>query len=67
MTATPLQRAIDKLGSQAKLARAIGRSTALVSYWLQGQLKIHPEDAVKIERVTEGQVTRAELRPDIFT
>lgn len=38
---------------------------AAVWKWLQGQVP-RGEYAVAIERATQGQVTRAEVRPDLF-
>lgn len=48
------------------LAAAIGVSKQMVSHWFTGLREVSPEMCVEIERVTGGEVTRAELRPDIF-
>lgn len=61
-----LERAIRALGSQQKLAEAIGLSQQGVSYLLNNAPRVTAEVAVAIERATGGQVRRAELRPDIF-
>lgn len=63
---TALERAIEHFGTQAALADAIKRSRTMVHYWVRRGSRISAEDAAKIERATGGQVTRAELRPDIF-
>lgn len=63
----PLERAIRLAGSQEKLGEKIGRSQKIVSHWLvrcRGQ--VPPVMAVLIEKALNGQVTRHELRPDIF-
>jgi DNA-binding transcriptional regulator YdaS (Cro superfamily) len=52
--------------SQTELARALGVSQGLVGHWVHGRKRITAERAVQIERATGGQVTRAELRPDLF-
>ena len=57
--------------SQAKLAElmtAAGFPTtqALVSHWEQGGVQLTAERCAQIEQISGGQVTRAELRPDLF-
>jgi hypothetical protein len=32
----------------------------------KGRRRVSPQNAIRIERATNGLVTRAELRPDIF-
>lgn len=61
-----LQRAIEHLGSQPVLAREIGCSQSKISWLLQKAEKIDAEDAVAIERATGGQVTKNQLRPDLW-
>lgn len=69
-----LQRAIQLAGSQNKLAAAIAAflnrpsfKQQSVSYWLREGTLIAPEYWPAIEHATGGRVTRAELRPDVFT
>jgi DNA-binding transcriptional regulator YdaS (Cro superfamily) len=38
----------------------------LVSQWERGDVVITAERAVEIERATGGQITRSELRPDLW-
>jgi DNA-binding transcriptional regulator YdaS (Cro superfamily) len=57
--------AIRALGSQAKLARAIGCSQPTVYRMLNGS-EISAERAIAIERVTGGKVPRWKTRPDLF-
>lgn len=57
--------------SQAKLAElmtAAGFPTtqALVSQWEQGVVRLSAERCGQIEQISNGEVTRAELRPDVF-
>jgi DNA-binding transcriptional regulator YdaS (Cro superfamily) len=59
-------RAVKILGSQRKLADAIGCSQQHVSYLLHEAERVSAEVALKIDRATDGRVSRHELRPDIF-
>lgn len=58
-------RAIGLLGSQAALAERIDRSQQAVSNMLAGQT-VSGEVAVAIDQATLGQVSRHDLRPDLF-
>ncbi len=64
MRKTPLERAIDILGSQAALARALSTGRSRVHNWLNRDIRIAPEVAIAIEQATGGKVKRSELRPD---
>ena len=67
MKRKPLHRAIAIAGSQAELARRIGKNQQDVHYWLHDAKKGVPaEHAAAIEQATGGIVKREELRPDIF-
>ena len=59
-------RAVEIKGSQKKLAEAIGCSQQQISYLLHGADRISVEMAVGIERATESEIKRSDLRPDIF-
>ena len=61
-----VQRAIEIFGSQTALARRIGVGQTSVSYWLTGAKDVPPKRAVQLEAVTNGEVTRKELRPDLW-
>ena len=61
-----IRRAITICGSQKALADKIGRSQPGISWLLNGAKNISGDDAVKIEKATDGQVRRWELRPDLF-
>jgi len=52
--------------TQAELAGALGVTQSIVSQWLNGSTRITAERAVQIEQITQGKVTRTDLRPDIF-
>ena len=51
-------------GTQQTLADLLGVTQAHVSYWKCNQIPV--KRAIEIERALNGQVTRNELRPDIF-
>lgn len=61
-----LQRAVDKAGSQAKLAVLLGGpiKQAHVSYWLRAQRRAPAEYVLAIEAATG--VSRHDLRPDLY-
>lgn len=57
-----LQEAIKLCGGEAELARYIGITVQAVGQW-----KVAPAARVlQIEAVTDGKVTRHQLRPDVF-
>lgn len=51
-------------GAAADLARQLGVSEALVSFWRAGR-QVPAGRAIEIERATGGAVRVEELRPDI--
>jgi DNA-binding transcriptional regulator YdaS (Cro superfamily) len=59
-----LQKAIELLGSQVALAKALGVTPMAVSQWKDRG--IPAERCPDIERVTNGAVRREDLRPDLF-
>lgn len=61
-----LQRAIDQMGSQPKLANAMGCSQSKISWLITTAKEISAEDALAIHRATGGIVTASELRPDLW-
>ncbi len=62
-----LERAIELAGSQSALARKIGRAQGHIHYWLKGAKDgVPPLAAIQIEKALGGQVSRKELRPDVF-
>lgn len=67
MATKPLKRAVQIVGSQSALARAIGDGVKQqnVWYWLENDV-VPAKRCVAIERATGGLVTRHDLRPDIF-
>lgn len=60
-----LQEAIDALGSQAALARALKKKQGHIWFWLHEAKKLSPSIAIQIERATDGKVSRARLCPEL--
>jgi DNA-binding transcriptional regulator YdaS (Cro superfamily) len=61
-----IERAIKLVGSQSALAEKIGLSQQGVSWLLNEAPQVSAEIAIAIERATNGEVSKADLRPDIF-
>lgn len=64
--ASPLERAIEIVGSQAELAKALGVKPQHVWNWLHRDNKVPAEQVLPIEKATDGKVTRHDLRPDLY-
>jgi DNA-binding transcriptional regulator YdaS (Cro superfamily) len=65
MSIEALQRAIDLFPTQDAFAAALNIKSPSVSEWRKRGIVPH-ERCADIERITEGKVTRAELRPDLW-
>lgn len=50
--------------TQRNLATKLGITPVLINQWANAKRPIPPERCVEIERATDGEVTRPELRPD---
>lgn len=63
-----LERAVELAGGQSELARRIGGTVKQqhVHYWLKVMGKISEKHAIAAELAVDGQVTRYQLRPDVF-
>jgi DNA-binding transcriptional regulator YdaS (Cro superfamily) len=61
---TALARAIKSVGNQQALADALGIKSPSITEW--HARKVPAERCVAIEQVTGGEVTRYDLRPDVF-
>jgi DNA-binding transcriptional regulator YdaS (Cro superfamily) len=65
--AAALNRAISLAGGQRALAAKIKRGQGHVYYWLnKAKDGVPPAIAIEIEEALDRQITRHELRPDIF-
>jgi DNA-binding transcriptional regulator YdaS (Cro superfamily) len=58
--------ATEPRGSKQEMAQYLGITATYMSLLIHVQRRPSPQMAVKIEGATQGLVTRAELRPDIF-
>lgn len=61
-----LRRAIDLVGGQPELARATNSKQQNVWFWLNKSGRVPAEFVLPIEQATGGEVTRSQLRPDIY-
>lgn len=61
-----IQKAVEIVGTQTELARRIGATQGQVSHWVVNLKPVPPGRCIPIERATDGQITRYDLRPDIF-
>lgn len=61
-----IAKAIKICGTQAKLAAATRTSQQTICRVLNGQVPVSAELAAQIELVTNGEITRLMLRPDVF-
>lgn len=66
---TTIERAVEILGGQSRAAALLGVSPQAVYLWVRQSHKGKPvpaERVLEIERATNRQVTRHELRPDLY-
>lgn len=61
-----IRQYIDAHGAQ-EAARRLGCSVPAIYAWANGTRRVTAERAVEIERITEGELTRSTLRPDLFS
>ncbi|CDF98643.1 transcriptional regulator [Avibacterium paragallinarum] len=59
-----IKKAINVLGTQQLLAEACGVSQNAVSKWLNGGSAISLENALRIEKATQGKVKAEDISPD---
>ena len=64
MSADFINQAINILGSQVALARAVGVQRQAVSGWASGRYLVPVKHCPKIEKVVARKVTCEQLRPD---
>lgn len=63
-----IKRAVELLGSQLALARALGVTPVTVNQWVRpvganSSRPVPPKQCVRIEALTSGAVSRRDLRP----
>lgn len=61
---TPIERAIEIVGGQQKLAAACGVRYQAVQKWVRHG--VPAERVLDIEAATDGKISRHDLRPDIY-
>jgi DNA-binding transcriptional regulator YdaS (Cro superfamily) len=61
-----LKRAVEALGTQTAVARAVGVTAQAVSDMVRNGRRVPAEWCLPIERATSGIVTRHQLRPDLY-
>lgn len=61
-----VRKAVDIVGSQSKLARLIGVKQQHIWNWMNRDKQVPARYAPLIEEATFHDITRYELRPDIF-
>lgn len=52
--------------SQEEFAVQLDVSQGMVWQWLNGRRRVSAERAKQIEEVTDGEIMRSQIRPDIF-
>lgn len=65
MVINSIKSAIEIVGSQQKLADACGVKQPTVWAWLHGKKKASANNAVRIEKATNGEVQAYQIRPDL--
>ena len=66
MSKKALKKAIHIAGSQAALAKLIGKRQSHVWNWLHRDNSIPPSAAILIDTALDSQVTKSQLCPEIF-
>lgn len=61
-----LEKAVEIVGSQARLAAKTGVTPQFICQLLKGSRPIPASFALKIEAATDGQVSKNQLCPAIF-
>lgn len=60
-----IQKAIEHVGGVSALAGRLGVSYQAVQQWERAG-RVPAERALEVERATNGEVTRQQLRPDLY-
>lgn len=65
MNTNPVAKAAEIVGGQSTLARLLGVKPQAVQKWCATG-KVPPLRALAVEAACNGQITRHELRPDMY-
>lgn len=57
---------IKKVGTIQKVADEVGVSRPYVSHWLHNRRKIPPELIKKLVKLSNNEVAKKDLRPDLY-
>jgi DNA-binding transcriptional regulator YdaS (Cro superfamily) len=52
--------------NQTSFAEKVGANQGLVSMWLHGKVRMTPKWVLEVEKKTEGELSRYDLRPDVY-
>lgn len=66
MPLSPLEKAIEIVGSQTALANACGIKQAHIWNWLNRDKRVPAEYVIPVCRATQFKVAPNEIRPDIY-
>jgi len=61
-----IRKAVDSYGGTVELAQKLGTSPSRISEWLYETRAVPVKYAVKLEKLTIGEIKAKKLRPDIF-
>lgn len=61
-----LKRAVEVLGTQTAVSRVVGVTAQAVSDMVRNGQRVPAEWCLPIEAATAGQITRHQLRPDLY-
>ncbi|AUX61634.1 helix-turn-helix domain-containing protein [Simonsiella muelleri] len=61
-----IEKAIGLFGSQAEFARILEIKRMNIQHWKRGNVEVPVKRCVQIEKLTDGVVTRRDLRPDDY-
>lgn len=63
---TPIIKAIEAAGGQARLAAILQVTPSLVSQWATNRRPVAATHCIAIQRAANNEVTVHDLRPDVF-
>jgi len=61
-----LKKAIKLAGGQRALAKKLGINQPNINWWIYQSKRVPCEFVIPIEKIVNKQVTRHQLRPDIY-
>lgn len=64
-TASAIERICELAGGQIKVAKALEVTPQAVNLWVRTG-RVPPERVLALERLSNGTISRHELRPDVF-